>query len=792
MKPIHLLALAVLFCIPFPALAGTHVWGGATSQFWSTPSNWISGGAPFAGESNVVLIFPSAGGQSRTVIDNINGLVVDKITVAGGGMTFTGATGAVLTFSNASGDNFVDVSNPGAYNVIDPSLPVVLSATTRFRLDDLLFIKSKISGAGALTVEEGKLNLVGDTANTYVGTTTVNSAGGLFLGKAAGLNAFAGPLLVNGGYVAIAANNQIPDSATVTIYNEGNLVLSGSQETVGPLILDQSYITSFGSALLTLGGNIEAGRSNDIDVPVRIGGASRGINVIAGGGLQMKGTISDPISAAGGLVKNGEGRLSLAGENDFSGPVTVNGGSCTAWTSKAFGTPSGGVTVAAGAQVEFHNLADETFTIINETLNLAGTVIIERNVFWTGSIVLSGEASSFDGGLSLTATIPKTFVHTGIISGSGSLRKKGVCRLTLMGNGANTYTGKTLLEEGEVQLSKTDGLAAISGTAFTNNGAAVFWNSDEQIADTTPVILNSGVLDLVANTETTASLSGASGEVKFNNGKLICGNGIDTEFHGKMTGASPLSFVKKGTCKITLDGANTVTGTVQVDAGTLILNGSNATKVNVFPGGALTGTGTVGTIYVASGGKLNLGTLKAKGLNANSAGAQLVSDLTAKGNGMLTSSDTVNIANSTLAPTLNFTPAPGQSFNIISTSGGGSINGTFNGLPQGAVLTVGGKPFIVSYSATGVTLTYAGPALMTEPKITNFSMTPISGSLPATVHIHIEGAFNPGIMHDLQYSDDMLVWKPAGLSATTDAQGHLVIDFDQAAAPRRFFRLAIP
>src|SRR5262249_39720600 len=47
--------------------------------------------------------------------------------------------------------------------------------------------------------------------------------------------------------------------------------------------------------------------------------------------------------------------------------------------------------------------------------------------------------------------------------------------------------------------------------------------------------------------------------------------------------------------------------------------------------------------------------------------------------------------------TLDATPQPGDRFTIIANGGGNPVNGIFAGLPEGAILKVGGFQFRISY-----------------------------------------------------------------------------------------------
>src|SRR5262249_23749118 len=99
-----------------------------------------------------------------------------------------------------------------------------------------------ISGTGGLTkVGIGQQNLSGTAANTYTGVTTINT-GILLLNKAAGLNAILGNVVVGDGIggvdadvLRLGSDNQIANTASVTVNSSGLLDLAGLSETIGSL-----------------------------------------------------------------------------------------------------------------------------------------------------------------------------------------------------------------------------------------------------------------------------------------------------------------------------------------------------------------------------------------------------------------------------------------------------------------------------------------------------------------------------------------------------------------------------
>src|SRR6185312_10922868 len=84
-------------------------------------------------------------------------------------------------------------------------------------------------------------------------------------------------------------------------------------------------------------------------------------------------------------------------------------------------------------------------------------------------------------------------------------------------------------------------------------------------------------------------------------------------------------------------------------------------------------------------------------------------------------SGAVNLNGSTLSPSLGFSPTA-QSFTIIRSTA--TIGGTFQGLPEGHTILIGGQLFTITYGAGGghdVALSLVAPAL--PPQILSLAST---------------------------------------------------------------------
>lgn len=84
-------------------------------------------------------------------------------------------------------------------------------------------------------------------------------------------------------------------------------------------------------------------------------------------------------------------------------------------------------------------------------------------------------------------------------SASGSFVLQGTSQVRFTGTVANSYTGTTTLNAGTLYLDKTvAGQNAINGgrISINNSGSTVTWEQNNQVADSTPVTLNGGKINM--------------------------------------------------------------------------------------------------------------------------------------------------------------------------------------------------------------------------------------------------------------------------------------------------------
>ena len=140
----------------------------------------------------------------------------------------------------------------------------------------------------------------------------------------------------------------------------------------------------------------------------------------------------------------------------------------------------------------------------------------------------------------------------------------------------------------------------------------------------------------------------------------------------------------------------------------LIVDGSTLSGITVGTGQTLKGNGFTGPLSVQSGGSLFSSTTVSNFSSASlnlQAGALFNATLNSTGNyssDFVISTGTVSLGGANLAISGVLIPANGQSFLLVNNAGSQPVSGTFNGLPEGAVI-----PNFMGSSLTA-TISYVG------------------------------------------------------------------------------------
>jgi autotransporter-associated beta strand protein len=574
----------------------------------------VNAGATLSGAGSSAGILTIA--NTGTVSVSGNGL-----TVAGGTLNNFGTLGSTLQVSGGAVNNAGVIT--GAVTVLGGSLTLnpdsdlsdsaVLTVNTggTVNVDAFDVIGGLAGDGGTVQISNGNgLTIIG-AANTAFSGVIAGEGFLQFEGAGtrtlSGTNTYIGGTFIDGGTLQIGAGGSTGTLGSGAVVNNTALSFNRSNTIfVANAISGSGMLTATGGGSIILTGANSYGGTTTIDAgtDLQIGqGGSTG--TLGTGGVTNNGdlsflrsdaiTVSNIISGAGLVTKNGNGALTLSGTNTYTGQTTVSAGTLIAATNGALGTTAVGTVVAPGA-----TLALQGGITTAEAIALSGSGVANggaiRNIAGvntlTGAITLTGAAEiqadadrlningTVTGGIhNLTFDTAGASIITvnGAISGSGALIKNGTGFLTL--SGANTLTGATTVNAGTLIASSLT--SALSDTALlsVNAPGTVALNAAETVGG----LAGNGSVQL----QVAPPVGTGTGRVL-----TIATAGGSNTFSGVISGtAAGNGLTKTGAGTQILSGNNTYSGTTTISAGTL----------QVGAGGD---TGTLGTGAVVNNAAL--------------------------------------------------------------------------------------------------------------------------------------------------------------------------------------------
>ncbi|QQE12265.1 autotransporter-associated beta strand repeat-containing protein [Planctomycetota bacterium] len=454
-------------------------------------------------------------------LSDIGAVLTENVSLGSGDVTFMGDAGLR---SNSAG---------GTYTLNDINLnSYIMTADGEGTLE----LRGNISGIGRIVYDgSGRLQLFGD--NTFEGGVTVN--GGELQADIGGLGT--GTLTIAGASTLLGSGIDELDNAiilndTLTVSSNNDLTLDGGIGGLGALIIEDNGPLTINGANTYRGGTTLSGGSltvgNDSALgthSLTVSGASKLTAGISNVSLDNAVTLDEDLTISGDndltldgvisggststLIKEGDGTLTLTGQNTYSGGTTLSGGTVVAGHDNAFG--DGVINVASNSSLE----SDSS----NRTL---------------------GNDFTIDSGSILTVDGTFDLLLSGDIDGEGGLTKEGNGTLTLSGN--NTYTGATLVSGGILQVMGDDALG---------NGELTILGSAELI-----------VADIVTDLDNDIAIAS---DQTFTVGELG-----DMTLSGVISGDGELLKVGSGT--LTLNNDNDYSGGTEISAGGITVGSDNA------------------------------------------------------------------------------------------------------------------------------------------------------------------------------------------------------------------------
>jgi autotransporter-associated beta strand protein len=675
-----------------------------------------------------------------------------------------GATLSALTFQVSSGTPIITNSNTNLMRLglgdasfqaetlkISGTQGLILNSTSTggFRIENVDWsgFTDGAGGMGTLTVQQGAVSLqtganilgtgtgainvtVGNVSTTGSGALlslsagqTVNILNGASLGRISGAQTltvgagngsggdFAGIIGQDLGGGNSNTNLTKTGSGTQTI--SGTIVSATGNVTVngagGTLILSGS--NSYGGSTTVTAGTLRVTNANGLGATTSVGiGGSGILDLRQDSSVAFTGTgggnVAVATSATNATINVDQATGAGTGQTMTIGALTIGSSAATANTN------------FTGA----HNTSLIVGAVTNATA-ASGTTQFTNNIIGGGSLTLASFADTRTGTPTLTFSGSGNTTVSGAITQTGttSLTYNGVGTLTL--NGSSNITGVTTPSAGTLKLGNPNALGtSVLGAISTFTGTLDF-NGNAITNTIADKALSGGTL---TNTGAAVDLTGmgnigATAARAFN----LDGTG-NMAFGQNFTGQ--YAITKNGINTVTLSGTASVVTKMTVNNGTLVVNGSlsaaaSGTTVNLGTlagAGTLTGAVNVGgggggasTAIIAPGTDGTIGTLKTGALSLNSTDAVYKFDLQTSGGlqndqivvtGALTLG--TGVAHLTGNDLLTAALANGTVVTLATTTTG--ITGTFAGLAEHALLTIGANTYQISYGgdvANALTLT---------------------------------------------------------------------------------------
>jgi autotransporter-associated beta strand protein len=469
------------------------------------------------------------------------------------------------------------------------------------------------------------------------------------------------------------------------------------------------------------------------------------------------GTISAVVTGASGLTKTGTATLVLTGNNsNLVGSATVNQGFLQATPAGLGGMTT--VTVNSGAAFFASDGGTSGATYVYpQSFSLAG---LSSNLQNPGALRVSGMNANITGNITLTGDSgiymqgSKTVLSiSGAISGNYGLNIYNVASNDLILYGANTFTGATNVQQGNLRLSNS---AALQYSTYTATAGALKFDTSSSAANTTSFVLG-GYSSVRAIALTDAN----SASIPIN---LSVGNNNLSTTGSRFSGTGG-TLTKVGSGNLTLIGASTNTGPTIINGGTLTV-GANYDPANGSTGKLAAGSSIVvnanGTLAFSRTTAVTQGSdFGTAGISGSGSLAQLAGNLilnaantytgptnvmggTLSENGSLSASSTVTVAAGAMLTGSGSVSGP------VIVNAGGIVQG---GYSNSGSLTLASVAFAGTsnlYDALSASYSSAGtvaPIIVTGPVTT-------SGS--NTVNINITNTIaNPlanGTYHYLKFS----------------------------------------
>ncbi len=575
-------------------------------------------------------------------------------------------------------------------------------------------------GGGGMLYTENPVTLTGDNTG-YLGATIIGDGRFSTLRIGSETNLGGNPTYYGGAWLQLN-RGILETTATMTIDDANRGIVIGPSGGI--------FRPAAGTTLTIATTLNSPAAGNTLQTAPMDSNPIQGIFFKEGGGTLV---LTHPNNSHNAEMQIQQGELRLEGggrinNGDHWMPVTLN--STLNYNSTATQTLRGAIS-GTGSLVK----------------NNTGTLHVNGSNTFSGGVTVNGGTLYANPG---NAATDRAFSHvSGITVNTGATLKAGANGLF---GWDGTQARPVAVNAGGTLTIDAAGADVNVGTVTLNGGTLAggpstawgSWNFGRAAS------VNPGSGRLVVTADSTATATG----LMFHHGASIdVAAGRTLTISGSLDDATSegvCSLVKNGTGTLTLSGANTFTGPADINAGTLVVNGSLAAGSTVTIAGAATlgGTGTIGgpaTIHGTHSPGTGAGTQRFGGTLGYGPTArlqwELVSNSTAAGAGdRVTASGAVTIAGGAKVDVVLNAPASGvaldgafwtqpRSWTILTGAGvtGDFTLGTVTGDPAGRQLA-GHGTLALQQDATSVTLVFTPWTASELWRLAHFGTTSGSGT----------------------------------------------------------------
>jgi autotransporter-associated beta strand protein len=470
----------------------------------------------------------------------------NTLTVNGGTFQYKGAT--ALSVNQAISIGTTATFDGSGTTQSGSALTIGSSTTNSIGFVSGLSSGSTITLTGTYANGEATSDILNDIIadNGGFSTSLVKSGAGNW--QLNGVSTYSGSTSISGGVLSVGVTNALPTTTAVMMTSGTLNLVSGATQTI------TSLTGSSGTTIEdTNGGN----------------GTTTGVLTVNQTAMTtFSGTLSQrssQLSRTLAFAKSGSGTLTLSGANTYAGSTSITGGTLSITNAKGLG-----FGVAGNVESSVANNVNFT-TVSGGTLDLNGS----------SSAIVVDELITLNGGnLVNNSSANTTTLDNGV----------GAVVVTNAGSGGGVTAASVTFSAAPSGGTTASGAVGLSGSvinSFTYSGAGSGYTTAPTITITptaggpfTTAPVATALLSSLTLTGTSNNIGGT--------GNLV----INAVMSG--TGGG---FAKTGTGMVTLNGANTYTGTTTVSVGSLLYG--------IQSGGSTVGSSnTTGAVSVAGGATL--------------------------------------------------------------------------------------------------------------------------------------------------------------------------------------------